>query len=213
MLETYALTCACIWIFSHPLTTMSVRQLIERIKYLRLCNYVRRGIQRNICTSEIRSARYVIPVMSDIRDIITGGYRRWIDSCKRDRSRDQKFARNQSEFSFPPAPSTPSLISSNHSLFVSLSLSRRFRISTHSWLFSLFTLSIGFCIAHPQASVHYRKYWISIMKYWMISDIRRAADIVRSQYVPAFLAVPTSASRQRGGGEGNCFACGSIFDN
>lgn len=128
------------------------------------------------------------------------------------RYRDRKFTGNQSQ-AFSPLSALPpallfSLISSTArslSPFRSLALLPS-PSPPHSWLFTLSTLSIVFCIAHPQASVHYRKYWISIMKYWMISDIRRAADIVRSQYVLAFLAVPTSAShhggREADGGKG-----------
>jgi len=149
------------------------------------------------------------PIMSDIHDIITADFDYIEDNpCKRalSPSRSKILEINSSSLLTPALPlSSPLPLT-----FASLSLSRSFRVSTRTRLFSLSTLSIVFCIAHPQASVHYRKYWISIMKYWMISDIRRAADIVRSQYVLAFLAVLTSSSRP---GRGNCFACGSIFDN
>jgi len=44
-------------VFEYLSSTISVCQLIERIKYLRLCNYVR--IERNVCTSEITNAMYI----------------------------------------------------------------------------------------------------------------------------------------------------------
>lgn len=106
-------------------------------------------------------------------------------------------------------PFTP-LLDSSPSL--SVTSYRAASAALYSEFFSLSPLSIAFCIAHPQASVHYRKYWISIMKYWMISDIRRAP---RRRYSPQPIRTrvsgsPTSELAPRWG---NCFACGSIFDN
>lgn len=162
---------------------------------------MRRGIERNVCTREIRSAMYIIPIMSNIRGIITADFdyaRRWTDPCKRALS---SYIAIENSLEINPSPRfsssnfCPPLHHHSHlPPFCS-------RVSTRTRLFSLSTLSIVFCIAHPQASVHYRKYWISIMKYWMISDIRRAADIVRSQYVLAFLAVRRRARARRGKGE------------
>lgn len=162
-----------------------------------------------MCTSEIRSAMYIIPIMSDIRGIITADFGYAVGESILVNERFHHIAIENSleinpslfpllTFALPPPFSLSLSLISPLPLALRLPLALScFRAFTCIRLFSLSTLSIVFCIAHPQASVHYRKYWISIMKYWMISDIRRAADIVRSQYVLTFLAVPTSGSRQR----------------
>lgn len=168
------------------------------------------GIER-IYFSKIENSMSIIPIMSNIRGIIAADFsyarRSWtnVSHC------DWKFARDQSKFFslfqivywlyyFHYSHFLSSLFFLTQYTYTARSMLLFLRIALHFYPYSaLLSISpIAFCIAHPQASVHYRKYWISIMKYWMISDNRRAADIVRSQYVLAFLAIPTSDSCRRG---------------
>lgn len=150
----------------------------------------------------------IIPIMSNIRGIIAD-----FSYARRNRTnashRDRKFARNQFEFfSSKLFIDSTTFVTAIFSLLSFFFTQHTYTALCFSFWESLYIsipysailsiTPIAFCIAHPQASVHYRKYWISIMKYWMISDNRRAADIVRSQYVLAFLAIPTTDSRRRG---------------
>jgi len=100
---------------------------------------VRRGIEQNVCTSEIRSAMYIIPIMSDIRGIITADFDyaeyevilvNELSHCYRNR----KFTRNQSE---PFSPLLTFASASALALTLASLLLSRFHIST-----SLFSLSI-----------------------------------------------------------------------
>lgn len=143
----------------------------------------------------------IIPIMSDIRGIITANFdyaEGGSNLVNKYFTFARKFARIWIFFILlTPRLRSLFLVFSPISIFSSFTLlfhshCQSLCISTCTAGFSLYlSPPIAFCIAHPQASVHYRKYWISIMKYWMISDIRRAADIVRNmyQYVLAFLAV------------------------
>lgn len=148
----------------------------------------------------------------------TRNYRRFRpkagQSCKMSATHLRDRKSTFSSCRFPPRlPSTflvsPCLYFFSLPFYASLSFS--LSVALHFYLFPGFppylSLPIAFSIAHPRASVHYRKYWISIMKYWMISDIRRAADIVRNQYVLAFLAVPTLGSWAGRGTEGRKLLC------
>lgn len=196
---TYSLDlCVCIRIFSlhfHFCWIINWSNVSNIYDYVTMCIGIERiyfqNLKRNVC---------IISIMSYIRGIIAADFNYARRSCTNTPHRDRKFARNQMQFnSLTLLLSLQSIFLFHihtyaHFLFLFLSY---FVSSLTFYPYSIFLsiISITFYITHPRTSVHYRKYWISIMKYWMISDNRRTVDIVRNQYVFAFLVVTDSCRR------------------